>query len=295
MPSVRPRSQDLLKQCLALFLLLTALGGCATARRAEVRPHQRLKEAGFVRTDGSLTDLQEIYNTAIYKSAVFRPENEVGTLQPVTGPTQMGSLISCDCGGAQGACSGKCSLQPGSTVAHSDIWVSRADQFLQFCQSFPQDLTGEQVILKLQQLLGLPPQINQDACTWKVLQLEVDGLQVPEQFFRPCANPDPTTPGPCPPTLSPSTDAATTAFQAWLAGQGFAAWQLPHGYPWTRLGYTYNWDPQAQSIVGVSEYVIRQGSPINVLDLVPAIELCTQGRLTCPVVPEQAHPPLSSP
>lgn len=269
------------RQGLVLSLLLTLAVGCATARKTEVQPHQRLKEAGFVRTGSTRTDLQEIYDAAIYKSAIFRAENQVDTLQPVTGPTRMGSMISCDCA-TQGACSGKCSLIPGSTVAPSDIWVSRADQFLELCQSFPQDLTGEQVILKLQQLLGLPPQINQDACTWKVLQLEVDGLEVPEQFFRPCANPDPTTPGPCPPTLSPPTDAATTAFQAWLAGQGFAAWQLPHGYPWTRLGYTYNWDPQARSIVGVSEYVIRKGSPIDILDLVPAIELCTQGRLLCP-------------
>lgn len=67
-----------------------------------------------------------------------------------------------------------------------------------------------------------------------------------------------------------------------MAGQAFSAWRIPDGYPWTHLGYTYNWDPQAMSIVGTSEYVIRQGTTIKVTGLVPAVPYCTQDRLKCP-------------
>jgi hypothetical protein len=80
----------------------------------------------------------------------------------------------------------------------------------------------------------------------------------------------------------PGDPQVTDAFAAWMAGQAFSAWQVPDGYPWTHLGYTYNWDPAASSIVGTSEYVIPQGTSVQVLGQVPAVELCTQDRLQCP-------------
>jgi hypothetical protein len=270
-----------------LFLLgvLSGLEGCATSRgsggaapRGASREHHRLVTAGI--TPGSL---DKSYNQAIVNSAVFLAEHQQ-SLVPVTGPTLMGSIISCDCGPqGGGGCSSKCSLKPGTQSAPSDIWLSRSDQFLQFCSTFPQGLKAEEVVLKLQWLLGLPPQVNPGGpCTWKVLQLNVSGLSVPGQFFRPCTNPDPTTTGPCVADFSGNPPLANDEFRAWLAGQAFSSWQIPNGYPWTHLGYTYNWDPQANSIVGVSEYVIPQGTMVQVVGVVAAVTLCTQGRLTCP-------------
>src|SRR5262249_51445261 len=146
------------------------------------------------------------------------------SLVPVTGPTLMGSMVSCDCvaqGG--GKCSSLCSLQPGARSAPSDIWLSRSDQFLQFCQGFSPDLTADQVVLKLQQLLGLPPQTNPGgACSWKVVRLNVSNLDVPGQFFRPCTDPDPMTSGPCAADFAGSPPLATEEFRAWLAGQAFS-------------------------------------------------------------------------
>ncbi len=269
---------------LAVLLLgvLIGLEGCATGGVAAPRPapreRNRLTTAGI-----ALGSLDSAYNAAIVNSAVFRAEHQQ-SLVPVTGPTPMGSMISCDCASqGGGGCSSKCSLKPGTQSAPSDIWLSRNDQFLQFCQGLAPDLTADQVVLKLQQVLGLPPQINPGgACTWKVLQLNVSNLSVPGQFFRPCTNPDPTTPGPCVADLSGNPPLATDDFRAWLAGQAFSAWQIPNGYPWTHLGYTYNWDPQAANIVGVSEYVIPQATTIQVVAVVAAVPLCTAGRLSCP-------------
>ena len=286
------RSRGLSVQGAMLSVLLISVVGCATqgrpASQARVRVQHRLETAGIVHKtaeDASPTSLDGIYNAAVVNSAVFRTKHLVSDLSPVqiyTQDTPMGSFISCNCpGGSGGGCSSKCSLSPGSQVAPTDIWVSRADQLLQFCQSLPQDLTAGEVILKIQQLQGLPPQVNSDPCTWQILQLSVGDLQVPSQFFRPCPNPDPTTAGPCPADFENPVPEATVSFQAWMAGQAFSAWQIPGGYPWTHLGYTYNWDPQASSIVGTSEYVITQGSPVHVVGLVPAVPYCTQNRLTC--------------
>jgi len=279
MPSWMQRSNEVLRssvrrsqmQALALAVLLGGAGGCATTAG---QPTHRAEP----QTASSPASLIALYNAAIVNSAVFRAEHQNSDLWPVTGSTQMGSLMSCECPGDN--CSAYCGLQSGQP-APTDIWVSPADQVLQFCQSFPSSLTAEQVILKLQQLQGLPPQTGQEPCTWQILQVTIDNPQVPEQFFRPCPDPDPTTTGPCPATFDPSDSQATVAFQAWMAGQAFSSWQIPGGYPWTHLGYTYNWDPDASSIVGTSEYVIPRGTTVQVVDQVPAIELCTNNRLKC--------------
>lgn len=185
------RSRGRSVQAVVLSVLVVGIVGCATqgrpASQAGVRVQDRLEAAGILhRTaeDAGPTSLDSVYNTAVANSAVFRDEHLVGDLWPVdaTVTTPMGSFISCNCsgGGGGGGCSSGCSLAPGSRVAPSDIWVSRSDQLLQFCTSLPKTLTAAEVVLKIQQLQGLPPQVNPDPCTWKILQLDVGGLTVPD-------------------------------------------------------------------------------------------------------------------
>jgi hypothetical protein len=50
-----------------------------------------------------------------------------------------------------------------------------------------------------------------------------------------------------------------------------------NGYPWTRLGYTYNWRPGTDKY-GASEYVVRKGATVNVLDVIPYQQYCAAGR-----------------
>jgi hypothetical protein len=289
------RSRSRSVQGAVLSLLMISFVGCATqgrpAAQAGVRAQHRLETAGIVHKTteaASPTSLDGIYNAAVVNSAVFRKKHLEGGLWPVPANEiiLMESFISCDnCPGEN--CNSKCKLVPNWKPQEmpSDVWVSRADQLLQFCQGLPQNLDKDQVILKIQQLQGLPPQVNQDPCTWMILQVQINvsGLQVPAQFFRPCPDPDPTTTGPCPSDFENPVPAATTDFQAWMAGQAFSSWQIPGGYPWTHLGYTYNWDPEAKSIVGTSEYVIRQGTAVPVMGFFPALPYCTQGRLRCPL------------
>jgi hypothetical protein len=46
-----------------------------------------------------------------------------------------------------------------------------------------------------------------------------------------------------------------------------------NGYPWTRLGYTYDWHPDTPE-TGLSEYVIPQGSTVEVHANVETREYC---------------------
>lgn len=276
---------------LAIGLVLTALliQGCTS-----VYEHSpRLSEAGIVRqgtVDQDLKRLEKLYDLAIYDAAVFRQKHQVDNLKKVTGTTTMVSFISCfhcqECKLASSAahprdvdacnrCSSKCidKNETGIQSFTSDIWVSRLDDINAHCREFPSGLSPEQLVLRLQQLLGLPPVLSQPPDSWKFLLLEID--QPAKQLFRPCTNPFPGTSGPCREEFPEQTRAD---HKSWMAEQAFYAWQIPGGYPWTRLGYTYNWNPEAANIVGTSEFVIPAGTDVNATSIVPAIEYCTQIR-----------------
>lgn len=238
------------------LLLVLLLGGCTTGSL----------ETRTAPPKSSATSLEALYNAAIFDSAIFRADRQVDDLRRVTGPAVMGSFsgcYQCDCQDCQ-TCSWICGLQPGRQKTVSDIWVSFSDEILDFCREFSQD----ELILRMQQLQGLPPQLDRPPESWEFLIVEIDG---PEDLFRPCADPDPTTSGPCGESFP---EDASEAHQAWIAGQALFAWQIPVGYPWTRLGYTYNWNPDAPSIVGTSEFVIPAGTEIEVVDLVTALDYC---------------------
>jgi len=259
-----------------LVLALVA-GGCATTA---IAPPTASDESCLVRPDFP-GDLMEQYNASIFDSAVYRPCRQYGGLEPVDGPAVMGSFISCwNCQGSRDNCSSKC-LEPGKRTLPSDAWVSHVDQVLEHCSQF------DDVVLGMQQLQGLPPQEGQPTDSWNVLVVEVPGPQV---LFRPCADPDPTNPGPCGedfpetyPCYYPDgcegmdLKKMMEDHRSWTAGHAFDSWQIPDtwfGYPWTRLGYTYNWSADAESIVGTSEYVVPGGTEIRVCARVKASEFC---------------------
>ena len=138
------------------------------------------------------------------------------------------------------------------------MWVTLDNDVQQHCQAF----SAEQRDLRIQQLLGLPPQKSPVERHFVVLTVNTDDV------FRPCANP------------SLADDQCSAAFpsdvseahKAWYAGQTALAYQT-EGYPWTRLGYTYNWNPGADE-VGVNEFVIRKGASVKVESVTPTAEYC---------------------
>lgn len=215
-------------------------------------------------------DLNAMYNVAIFDSAIFRASRQDANLDPAhLDNLQATSFVSCyrcdECNqcpdhscDACSTCSAVCRVQ-GKVPAPSDIWISQIPQLQAFCRELPM----QDVILRLQQFLGLPPVLDQPFESWRLLDFT---LLETDKLFRPCTDPDPTTTGPCTETFPAS---ASETHRAWIAGQAFSAWQIPNGYPWTRQGYTYNWNP-ADSLVGGSEYVVPAGALVEIrgVDLV---------------------------
>ncbi len=124
---------------------------------------------------------------------------------------------------------------------------------------------GSDTIMRLCQLLGLPP-ANSGSNT-HIAELWVD----PQQLVRPAGNPAINT---------------TTTGAALITGvsEGYKTWfdnniiysyyrtlssATDYHYPWTRLGYTYDWAPEKKE-VGLSEFVLQPNSGIWVEETVTA-------------------------
>jgi hypothetical protein len=129
-----------------------------------------------------------------------------------------------------------------------DVWVTVAPEVREF--SVKNHLSGEALVLRLEQLLGLPPHNGKK---WFV-EMWVS----PDALFRP--SPD---------TESTDHEAeldfrrdASEEYRQWfnsLKAESYGE----NGYPWTRLGYTYDWgNPSGE--VGLSEFVIGAGASVTV-------------------------------
>lgn len=158
--------------------------------------------------------------------------------------------------------------KPGKTTLEFEaLWVTPSPQVQEICQAFP---TGEKQA-HLEELLGLPPGGGKDR-SFVVMTVST------EDMFRPCPDTrvdQATCPMELPKVPPPGVDPGLYQKDLdFLLNQMLTSYRQEGGYPFTRLGYTYNWSPEAETPVGASEYVIRKGSKVEVLKVIPNEAYC---------------------
>ncbi|HEX8692885.1 MAG TPA: hypothetical protein VF746_10725 [Longimicrobium sp.] len=204
--------------------------------------------------------LQALFDSAITVAAVYRPEH-VLPLRP--------ALAGADGRVRVATYTSWSGYRPDSTLTLArDVWVTVVPEVRDSCRTFREDVT-----LRLEQLLGLPPGAGYD----RVAELSVRV----EDLFRPAADPAVGTTRPCPDSVSGGCGTSFPPGVApghvrWIADATLNLWRIPQGYPWTRLGYTYNWHPGSPRY-GASEYVVRTGSTVRVLSVAATAEYCRSG------------------
>lgn len=150
-----------------------------------------------------------------------------------------------------------------SLVLQREVWVTVVPELRDFCQNI--DTGGIGVDLRLEQLLGLPPQNGKT----KFIELWVK----PEDLFRPAPDPEISD-------FEAELDFPVSerfikidpAHKTWfnqLKSSSYGA----DGYPWTRLGYTYDWG-NPKSEIGLSEFVIRAGAQVRIASVTPTTAYC---------------------
>jgi hypothetical protein len=157
-----------------------------------------------------------------------------------------------------------------------DVWVAPSREMWQMCKG------KADVILSLEEVLGLPPQRNPGpGHTWRIYVFDVDS----EALFRPCPGGLDPRSSPDHPTcrvgaeLDPSLDQEQRDFllrQFWLAHRAMVLQdgKPDFGFPWTGMGWTYNWDPHSVTHRGVSEFVVKKGATVRNLKTVTPKEFC---------------------
>lgn len=144
--------------------------------------------------------------------------------------------------------------QIGKTMNTSrEIWVTVVPELLDFCTR--QALPEKHKILRLEQLLGLPP----DDGKTRFVELWVS----PDDLFRPAPDPE-ITDHEAELDFPKSSQFITVSeeHKQWFNHLKNTSYQ-ENPYPWTRLGYTYDWG-NPKSEVGLSEFVIRAGARIDI-------------------------------
>lgn len=194
--------------------------------------------------------LQRQYKASIEDAAMIEPD-EIIPVKAITADTQQFVTWT--------SYPDSYKLGEDITLSWGETWVTLDKAVQKQCMTFDK----QKLDLRIQQLLGLPPQQQARDRYFVILTVNTNDM------FRPCANGS---------LLSEQCEAefpenATEEHKAWYAGQSANSYQTPNGYPWTRLGYTYNWNPEANE-VGVFEFVIKKGASVNVVSVTPTKEYC---------------------
>ena len=136
------------------------------------------------------------------------------------------------------------------------IWATVVLQLRQRCKTFTEDVS-----LRLEQLLGLPPNNGKT----QLVEMVVKAADV----FRLCPNPNIRTKD----CVQAFPDNVDPGHANWFAKTALNSYKIPGSYPWTHLDYPYDWNP-ASSEVGLSEYIIRKGAVVKVISSTPIADCC---------------------
>lgn len=168
-----------------------------------------------------------------------------------------------------------------TTPIGRDTWVTVVPNLRHFCQEFVtrNNADSEQLAVRLEQRLGLPPESGNDT----FVELTLDSKDV-SKIFRPCGDPsintnsctlaiDDPNPPPKPDKIEESLKAVDTknprdVENYWFLSKYYWSFASPSPYPWTSLGYTFDWarkEDGSGNFVrwGESEFVIPGGTPIH--------------------------------
>lgn len=268
---------------LSLALITGLTAGCATRGPAPSSPPPASRAP---RVDLAPEDLWKLYEQAVEAARFPKPSAISTGLVPIVQSTprlhwdNQGRVLMATWSKRQFY---ESSIGQPYTFTHGVVWMTAVPFVQDFCRSLK--LPPDQLRLRLNQLLGMPPDGDDDA----FVQMWVD----PKDFFRPCADPE-ITDREC--TLNLTTQQAPEGQCPWevsFEGQVSARWvsvteqhldwmcgnwskSFPpdprKGYPWTGLGYTYDWGQP--SPIGQSEFVAPQGTTVLIESVTGTAEYC---------------------
>ncbi len=161
----------------------------------------------------------------------------------------------------------------GSQRLTQEVWTVESQEMKAHCPEIRIDQAPE---LRVSQLLGMPPDPQEVHRHITVMKVPVDvyffaptthALQ--GQIVRPCLSSGDVSARTCElPSVSAQT--SNSPYSRWIA----RIQEETNAYPWTGLGYTYDWSEANVSHVGLSEFILPEGSNVDVERSVSIAEFC---------------------
>lgn len=203
--------------------------------------------------DSGSQDLQALYASAV-KDAVFAEPEEI---MPLVSLTRDEPLVTWDESGERVLL---CTWHnyPESypvgekvTLEWGAVWTFTPDELTQKYKAEYSQVSDWN--LRLNQLIGFAP--DSEHSTFTTFWAD------PADICRPACQPDPAN-GEMQTELD--QDSAEESYAAWFNEYILDSY-FYGAFPWTRLGYTYDWADNG-SEYGLSEFLVRQGAEIEVVD-----------------------------
>jgi hypothetical protein len=146
------------------------------------------------------------------------------------------------------------------------IWVTAVPELKSFCSGYRQQ-RGSDLVLRIQQVLGLPP--VEVRASW-VAEFWVS----PNDLLRPA--PDPEVTDHEAELEFPSSSeliAINEDYKEWFIRHKNTIYTRDPPGTWTRLGYTYDWGSPGNP-VGLSEFIIRPQANVEVAAIYTTTQYC---------------------
>ena len=228
-PSVR--SLRLFGRVLAIFILgLTAPQGARSASDPQKAYHEAIADARVAE-----------YSEISHELTVVLPGQEDTEWTNIDGEEHVFAVTWTSWDGFD-------ELVGSSTTLSRQIWITLVPQVADFCSSL--DLAPQYLDLRLEQLLGLPP----DNGKTRFVEFWVK----PDDLFRPCPDPE-IDDSHCDLAFPSEVGREHVEWFDKMQDESYGE----NGYPWTRLGYTYDWNSSTGE-VGLSEFVVSAGAIVKV-------------------------------
>ena len=154
-----------------------------------------------------------------------------------------------------------------------NVWVTVSPELKNYFSEHGYS-SGEITSLKIEQLLGVPPNSGKT----KFIEIWAD----PVSLFRPSPDPEITDSQAeldfTPDKFRVYSDTITIkegdnsyTYKDWFNYLRSTSYNTETPYPWTRLGYTYNWG-DTENHVGLSEFVIKSDSTVGIKSVTSTME-----------------------
>jgi hypothetical protein len=147
------------------------------------------------------------------------------------------------------------------------IWVTAVPELKTFCSKYRAQGNGPDLILRIQQVLGLPP-ARVD------LSYVVEFWVFPNDLLRPTPDPDVTGhKAELGLSISSKLVSINQDYENWFIRHKNTVYTRAVPGTWTRLGYTYDWGCP-QNPVGLCEFIIRPQASIEVAGISSTTQYC---------------------